>query len=99
MYTIKKKKRKTNLEGRKFLPSYSIRTMKNNLTAKYLGYQGGTFKFQDDTQKIISFGKCNRDLIGDFELLSKKNVNRIFKICFIHFKKEEVKIINEMILV
>lgn len=70
--------------------------MKNQLTAKYLGYQAGKFKFEDNHRKPIMFNKCNRDIIEEFELLSETNINQNFKIWFLHFQKEEIKIINEL---
>ncbi|MGB0881787.1 MAG: hypothetical protein ACPGSO_02460 [Vicingaceae bacterium] len=69
------------------------------LNAKYLGSYSGSFKFEDDTYKTIVFPKCSSDLIQKFELLTEKNINKNFKVGYIYFNDQDVRIINDLILI
>lgn len=73
--------------------------MNLQIDAKYKGYNAGKFKFEDNNYRIIIFPKCANDLIQKFELLSEKHINQFFRIGFIHFDKEDIKIINELLLI
>ena len=72
--------------------------MNRQLNAKYLGCYSGNFKFEDDSFRTIIFPKCSNDLIQKFELLTEKHINQFFRIGFIYFDKQDVKIINDLIL-
>ena len=72
--------------------------MNTPLDAKYLGCYAGKFKFEDNRYRTITFPKCANDLIRKFELLSEKHVNQIFRIGFIYFDKQDVRIINDLAL-
>lgn len=72
--------------------------MAKQLNGKYLGSYGGSFKFEDDSFRTIVFTKCSSDLIKKFELQSEKHINKLFRIGFIYFDKQDVKIINDLII-
>jgi hypothetical protein len=73
--------------------------MSLQLEAKYIGCYAGKFKFEDNNYRTVTFPKCANDLIRKFELLSEKHVNQIFRIGFIYFDKQDIKIINELLLI
>lgn len=73
--------------------------MTEQLTAKFLGHYAGSFKFEDDSYRTIVFPKCSNDIIHKFKLLTEKNINKNFRIGYIYFNDQDVKIINDLTLI
>ncbi|MFT6923375.1 MAG: hypothetical protein ACJA1C_002388 [Crocinitomicaceae bacterium] len=72
------------------------------LHLKYLGKKDKCFVFLlEDTDEIIRFHHVRSELIHDFELLTEKFTNRLFKVNFFVLDRDNIttRIISDLLLI
>ncbi len=58
------------------------------MTMTYQGYHNDHFCFRDENGKMVKFTKSRSELIRDFKLFEKVNVNRKFLVKFFVLSSE-----------
>lgn len=68
-------------------------------TLKYLGFKNKDYCFKDNEDTLFNFSSARADLIFEFDLREKTNINVLFEVTYFitNDKNSEAKIISDLL--